>query len=121
MARIFTVWSGEKGPFAAVKAVMDYLNSEKDIASNKERAQDLRRKSIQAAKMALKLRDKAIQLRDEASRVATEMYKKEAPESQPWAIPFDPARCCTHCNGYGSSMKEEQDTCSVCGGSGLKP
>jgi DnaJ-class molecular chaperone len=26
---------------------------------------------------------------------------------------------CTHCNGYGSSLKEEGRTCSRCGGSGL--
>ena len=26
---------------------------------------------------------------------------------------------CTHCNGYGSSLKEESDTCSKCGGDGL--
>jgi len=26
---------------------------------------------------------------------------------------------CSHCNGYGSSLKEQADTCTVCGGSGL--
>ena len=26
---------------------------------------------------------------------------------------------CTHCDGYGSSLKEEAHTCSRCGGSGL--
>jgi len=28
---------------------------------------------------------------------------------------------CSHCNGYGSSMKDPigTDTCTVCGGSGL--
>ena len=26
---------------------------------------------------------------------------------------------CHHCNGYGSSLQEEGDRCSHCGGSGL--
>lgn len=26
---------------------------------------------------------------------------------------------CPHCNGYGSSLKEEADRCTVCGGTGL--
>ena len=26
---------------------------------------------------------------------------------------------CDHCNGYGSSLKESNDTCTKCGGSGL--
>ena len=26
---------------------------------------------------------------------------------------------CAHCNGYGSSLKEDARTCSRCGGSGL--
>lgn len=26
---------------------------------------------------------------------------------------------CDHCNGYGSSLKEEADRCTKCGGSGL--
>ena len=26
---------------------------------------------------------------------------------------------CKNCNGYGSSLKESSDKCSVCGGSGL--
>ena len=26
---------------------------------------------------------------------------------------------CPHCNGYGSSLKEESDRCSRCGGSGV--
>jgi len=26
---------------------------------------------------------------------------------------------CPHCNGYGSSLKESAEDCSVCGGSGL--
>ena len=26
---------------------------------------------------------------------------------------------CPHCNGYGSSLKEKADRCTVCGGSGL--
>ena len=26
---------------------------------------------------------------------------------------------CKHCNGYGSSLKEEADRCTVCGGTGL--
>ena len=26
---------------------------------------------------------------------------------------------CTHCNGYGSSLKEDADKCTKCGGSGL--
>lgn len=26
---------------------------------------------------------------------------------------------CTHCNGYGSSLKESSDRCTACGGSGL--
>ncbi len=26
---------------------------------------------------------------------------------------------CSHCNGYGSSLKEEADKCTKCGGSGL--
>ena len=26
---------------------------------------------------------------------------------------------CTHCNGYGSSLKEKADKCTKCGGSGL--
>jgi DnaJ-class molecular chaperone len=30
-------------------------------------------------------------------------------------------KICTHCNGYGSSLKEKADTCTVCGGSGLVP
>jgi len=28
-------------------------------------------------------------------------------------------RECSHCSGYGSSLREEQDRCSRCGGSGL--
>jgi len=27
---------------------------------------------------------------------------------------------CPHCDGYGSSLKEVQDKCSHCGGTGLK-
>lgn len=27
---------------------------------------------------------------------------------------------CEHCNGYGSCLKEEQDQCSCCGGTGVK-
>ena len=27
---------------------------------------------------------------------------------------------CPNCNGYGSSMKEEDETCTTCGGSGLR-
>jgi RecJ-like exonuclease len=30
------------------------------------------------------------------------------------------AQFCEHCHGYGSSLKEEQDRCSVCGGTGVK-
>lgn len=26
---------------------------------------------------------------------------------------------CTQCNGYGSSLKEDSDRCTKCGGSGL--
>lgn len=26
---------------------------------------------------------------------------------------------CEHCNGYGSSLKEDSDRCSRCGGSGV--
>lgn len=26
---------------------------------------------------------------------------------------------CPHCNGYGSSLKEQASRCTVCGGSGL--
>lgn len=26
---------------------------------------------------------------------------------------------CSHCNGYGSSLKEETDRCTKCGGLGL--
>jgi DnaJ-class molecular chaperone len=26
---------------------------------------------------------------------------------------------CPHCNGYGSSLKEESERCTQCGGSGL--
>jgi DnaJ-class molecular chaperone len=26
---------------------------------------------------------------------------------------------CGHCNGYGSSLKEEADKCTKCGGTGL--
>jgi DnaJ-class molecular chaperone len=26
---------------------------------------------------------------------------------------------CPHCNGYGSSLKESADRCTVCGGDGL--
>ena len=26
---------------------------------------------------------------------------------------------CPHCNGYGSSLKEEADRCTKCGGSGV--
>lgn len=26
---------------------------------------------------------------------------------------------CSHCNGYGSSLKEDSDTCSKCHGRGL--
>ncbi len=28
---------------------------------------------------------------------------------------------CTRCNGYGSSLKEESDRCTRCGGTGLVP
>jgi DnaJ-class molecular chaperone len=28
---------------------------------------------------------------------------------------------CSHCNGYGSSLKEEADRCTICGGTGLIP
>ena len=28
---------------------------------------------------------------------------------------------CRHCNGYGSSLKEESDRCTRCGGTGLVP
>jgi DnaJ-class molecular chaperone len=28
---------------------------------------------------------------------------------------------CPHCNGYGSSLKEEADRCTRCGGSGVIP
>jgi len=28
-------------------------------------------------------------------------------------------RVCTQCNGYGSSLKETADVCTVCGGVGL--
>lgn len=28
-------------------------------------------------------------------------------------------RQCPHCNGYGSSLKEEADRCTMCGGSGV--
>ena len=38
---------------------------------------------------------------------------------------LDPTKekVCTHCNGYGSSMKDPigVDTCTVCGGTGLVP
>jgi len=27
---------------------------------------------------------------------------------------------CPHCNGYGSSLKEDSDRCSVCGGTGRR-
>ena len=27
---------------------------------------------------------------------------------------------CENCNGYGSSLEEEQDRCSCCGGTGIK-
>jgi len=30
-------------------------------------------------------------------------------------------KVCEHCNGYGSSLKEEADRCTVCGGTGLVP
>jgi len=26
---------------------------------------------------------------------------------------------CEHCNGYGNSLKEKADRCTVCGGSGV--
>ena len=26
---------------------------------------------------------------------------------------------CSHCNGYGSSLREEQERCSKCNGTGL--
>jgi len=26
---------------------------------------------------------------------------------------------CPHCNGYGSSLKEKDDRCTKCGGSGM--
>jgi len=28
---------------------------------------------------------------------------------------------CTHCAGYGSSLKEPDDNCTQCGGRGLRP
>jgi len=28
-------------------------------------------------------------------------------------------KMCSHCNGYGSSLKESSDRCTKCGGSGL--
>lgn len=34
----------------------------------------------------------------------------EDPEAPAW---------CSHCNGYGSSLKEEADRCTHCGGTGL--
>ena len=30
-------------------------------------------------------------------------------------------KVCKHCNGYGSSLKEETDRCTHCGGLGLVP
>ena len=30
-------------------------------------------------------------------------------------------KVCSHCNGYGSSMKEGAETCTVCGGCGVVP
>jgi hypothetical protein len=50
-----------------------------------------------------------------------------AETGEPWYIhkgfgrPFYVAkgRTCPHCNGYGSSLKEESDKCTVCHGSGV--
>ena len=28
-------------------------------------------------------------------------------------------KVCTHCNGYGSSLKEKEERCTRCGGTGL--
>ncbi len=30
-------------------------------------------------------------------------------------------KVCSHCNGYGSSLKEQSDKCTHCGGLGLVP
>jgi len=37
--------------------------------------------------------------------------------------PFDTTgkKACSHCNGYGSSLKEPGNRCSVCNGTGLVP
>jgi len=43
----------------------------------------------------------------------------QAPEIMPEYIEPEPEYC-RHCNGYGSSLKEDQDICSKCNGSGLK-
>lgn len=34
---------------------------------------------------------------------------------------YDEKERCANCNGYGSSLKEEADRCTVCAGTGLKP
>lgn len=38
-------------------------------------------------------------------------------------IMFEPEKygykVCGHCNGYGSSLKEESDKCTKCGGRGI--
>lgn len=42
----------------------------------------------------------------------------------PIEVMFDPAKYgyeeCSHCNGYGSSLKETADRCTKCGGTGLQ-
>ena len=45
------------------------------------------------------------------------MDLEKAVESAALADPNAPL--CSHCNGYGSSLKEEEERCSVCGGTGL--
>jgi DnaJ-class molecular chaperone len=46
-------------------------------------------------------------------------------EPSPFNLIFEPEKygytICTHCNGYGSSLKEEADRCTKCEGLGLMP
>ena len=43
----------------------------------------------------------------------------------PFNLIFEPEKYgytkCTHCNGYGSSLKEDTNRCTKCGGLGLVP
>ena len=51
------------------------------------------------------------------------MTVDELLEVEPFEILSDPEqygyKVCKHCNGYGSSLYEEHETCTKCGGLGL--